>query len=303
MKKNLLKLTNDYIFKRTFGYSGTEEVTQVFLRDIMEKEITKIYLNSNPITEKELMDEKVGIMDIKAVLNGNIHCNIEMQVVNQNDIERRILFYWGKMYTQSIKKGEDYNNLQKAVCVLIADFELDSLKSIEKYITRWNIREEEYKSVILTEVLDIYIIELPKFLKYGKNKKRKNLNLWVEFIKNSEVKFMNEENEDKSIEETKRAIEKAQKNLEKLSQDEHERYLAELREKHVRDQKSIERYGYERGLKEGRTEGKKEGKEEGKREGIRVIARRLINQGYSVKQISEITDLKEEEIKDLMNKT
>ena len=108
---------------------------------------------------------------------------------------------------------------------------------------------------------------------------------------------MIEENEDKSIEETKRAIEKAQENLEKLSQDEHERYLAELREKHVRDQKSIERYGYERGLKEGRTEGKKEGKEEG----IRVIAIRLIEQGYSVKQISEITDLTEEEIKDLMN--
>ena len=287
MKKNLLKLTNDYIFKRTFGYSGTEEVTQVFLRDIMEKEITKIYLNSNPITEKELMDEKVGIMDIKAVLNGNIHCNIEMQVVNQNDIERRILFYWGKMYTQSIKKGEDYNNLQKAVCVLIADFELDSLKSIEKYITRWNIREEEYKSVILTEVLDIYIIELPKFLKYGKNKQRKNLNLWVEFIKNSEVKFMNEENEDKSIEETKRAIEKAQENLEKLSQDEHERYLAELREKHVRDQKSIERYGYERGKKDERLE----------------IAKKLLGKGYSVKQISEITELTEEEIKDLTKKT
>ena len=108
---------------------------------------------------------------------------------------------------------------------------------------------------------------------------------------------MNEENEDKSIEETKRAIEKAQENLEKLSQDEHERYLAELREKHVRDQKSIERYGYERGRKEGRTEGRIEGRIE-ERLGI---AKKLLGKGYSVKQISEITELAEDEIKKLMN--
>ena len=103
---------------------------------------------------------------------------------------------------------------------------------------------------------------------------------------------MNEENEDKSIEETKRAIEKAKENLEKLSQDEHERYLAELREKHVRDQKSIERYGYERGLKEGRTEGRIE-----ERLGI---AKKLLGKGYSVKQISEITELAEDEIKTII---
>ena len=94
---------------------------------------------------------------------------------------------------------------------------------------------------------------------------------------------MNEENEDKSIEETKRAIEKAQENLEKLSQDEHERYLAELREKHVRDQKSIERYGYERGKKDERLE----------------IAKKLLGKGYSVEQIMEITDLNEDEIKEI----
>ncbi len=105
---------------------------------------------------------------------------------------------------------------------------------------------------------------------------------------------MNEENEDKSIEETKRAIEKAQKNLEKLSQDEHERYLAELREKHVRDQKSIERYGYERGLKEGEKKGRTDGRKEEKLE----IAKKLSEKGYSVEQIAEITGLTESEIKE-----
>ncbi len=50
-----------------------------------------------------IMDDKVGIMDIKAVLNGNTECDIEIQIVNQHNIEKRILFYWAKMYTQAIK--------------------------------------------------------------------------------------------------------------------------------------------------------------------------------------------------------
>ena len=80
---NLLKLTNDYVFKRIFGYSGDEEITKVLLRDILQTEVTQIELGKNTITEKDLLDDKVGILDIKASINKNIECDIEMQVVNQ----------------------------------------------------------------------------------------------------------------------------------------------------------------------------------------------------------------------------
>ena len=52
MSKNLFNLKNDYIFKRTFGYSGNEDVTKVFLRDILKTNISDISLNNNTITEK-----------------------------------------------------------------------------------------------------------------------------------------------------------------------------------------------------------------------------------------------------------
>lgn len=178
----LLDITNDYIFKRTFGYAESGEVTRILLRDILQDNINSIELNNQTITEKELMDDKVGIMDIKAVLDRNTQCDIEMQVVNQHNIEKRILFYWAKMYTQTIKEGSQYNDLKKSICVLIADFELDGLKEIKKYITKWNIREEEYKSVILTDVLELVIIELPKYVKYAEKEKRENLNLWLNFF-------------------------------------------------------------------------------------------------------------------------
>ena len=46
-------------------------------------------------------------------------------------------------------------------------------------------------------------------------------------------------------------LKKAKKELEKISNDEHERYLAELREKYILDQKSIESAGYNKGKKAG----------------------------------------------------
>ena len=139
-KIELLSITNDYVFKRTFGYTEDGEVTKVLLRDVLLDEINSIELNNQTITEKELMDDKVGILDIKAVLNGSTQCDVEMQVVNQHNIEKRILFYWAKMYAQTIKEGNQYQDLKKSICVLIADFEVDSLKEVKKYITKWNIR-------------------------------------------------------------------------------------------------------------------------------------------------------------------
>lgn len=271
-KVELLDLTNDYVFKRTFGYKESWEVTRIFLRDILLDDISEIKLDNQTITEKELMDDKVGILDIKAVLNRNTHCDIEMQIVNQHNIEKRILFYWAKMYAQTIKEGNAYNELKKSICVLIADFELDGLHEIKKYITKWNIREEEYKSIILTDVLELVIIELPKYMKYAKKEKRENLNLWLDFFKNPEVIVMASGNDENNIKETKQAIKKAQKNLEEISKDEHERYLAELREKYIRDQVAIQEYGYYKGIDEGIEQGQNEEKIE--------IAKKMLEKKY-----------------------
>ena len=295
----LLDITNDYIFKRTFGYAESREVTKILLRDVLQNNINSIELNNQTITEKELMDDKVGIMDIKAVLNGNNPCDIEMQVVNKHNIEKRILFYWAKMYTQTIKEGNKYNDLKKSICVLIANFELDGLSEIKKYITKWNIREEDYKQVILTDVLELVIIELPKYMKYAKKEKRENLNLWLDFFKNPEVIKMPNENDSENIKETKEAIKKAKDELEKISKNEHERYLAELREKYIRDQFAVQEYGYIKGKEDGKEEGKKEGRKEGAKEQSIKIAKKMLEKNEDIAYIMEITGLTEEQIKDI----
>ena len=167
-----------------------------------------------------MLDDKAGILDIKAKIDKNVNCNIEMQVVDKKDIEKRLLFYWSKIFSKSIKAGQDYSSLEKGIAILITDYELEGLKTIPKYMTKWNIREEDYPKIILTDAMEFYIIELPKFDRHQEKTRNESLDLWVKFIKNPEV-----------VEMSNKEIKKAKEVLEEISQDEREIYLAELREK------------------------------------------------------------------------
>ena len=82
-------------------------------------------------------------------------------------------------------------------------------------------------------------------------------------------------------------VSKAKKILEEISKDEHERYLAELRQKYIMDQKAIEDAGFDKGLKVGIEQGK------------RAIAKELKKQNVDISIISKTTGLTKEEIEKL----
>ena len=170
------------------------------------------------------------------------------------------------MLIQSITQGKDYSSIQKSIAILIADYELKSLADVRKYSSKWNLREEDYGNIILTDAIEIYIIEIPKLEKYPSNTV---LDKWVKFIKNPKVIDMSE-----------KEIKKAKQVLEEISQDEHARRLAELREKYIMDQKAIEDGGYDKGLRQGKIE----------------IAKKLLKLGLEDSKIIEATELTQDEI-------
>ena len=59
--------------------------------------------------------------------------------------------------------------------------------------------------------------------------------------------------------------------LDEISQDEHERYLAEMREKYILDQNATEAAGYDKGLKEGHKKGIEEGIKEGHEYNVPIV--------------------------------
>ena len=280
MSNKLLNPKNDYVFKRLFGSVGNETITKNLLSCILQQNITDVQLDCNPILEKNLLDDKVGILDIKAKIDDTTNVDIEMQVTDHKNIEKRILFYLSKMYTKTIKKSQDYSSLEKCIAILITNYNIDIIKNIPKYITKWNIREEEYQKIVLTDVMEIYIIELNKFKDYKEKSNHNSLNSWIEFIESPEVVDM-----------SNKEIQKAKKVLEEISQDEHEQYLAELREKYIMDQKAIEDAGYDKGLKAGI--------EQGINQRNKQIVKKMLSKKINLETISELTGLSIQELKNL----
>ena len=241
----LLDIKNDYVFKRIFGYTGNEEITKGLISAIVDDiQITNIKLDLKEITPQDLKDDKFGILDIRAEINNSIQANIEMQMVDKKDIENRIMFYWSKLYSKSIKLGEDYIDAKRTIIILFTDYEIKGHEEIEKYLTKWHIREDEYKEMILTKNLEIYIIELPKCERY--TSKNKELNTWVKFIRKPEELDMSDMDNE--------AVKKAKEVLDEISGDEREEELAFQRLMYKMDIKATEAAGYDKGLEAGKTE-------------------------------------------------
>lgn len=107
------------------------------------------------------------------------------------------------------------------------------------------------------------------------------------------------EEKDEKLEETIKAIQEAEKKYEELCQDEHARYIAELRQKYIEETVSVRQLGYEKGIEEGKKEGKEEGKREGIEEGIKKVAKMMKDNNCSIDEIEKYTKLSKEEIEKL----
>ena len=247
--KDEIKLipTNDFIFKRIFGKEGNEEITKDLLSSILEDKIETIELSKEQTTDVDVTSDKIGILDVKVKLSNEIIIDLEMQVAKQRNIEKRLLFYWSKLYSNNIKSGEEYGKLKRVVIIMFSEFNLENLIKIPKYHTEWKLREKNYVDQLLTNDIEIDIIEMKKldqYIKNGNKIENKKLVNWIKFLTNPD-----ELGED--IMENIKEIKMAKDELEKIRQDEHDKRIAELREKYIRDQKAIEGYGYDKGLAEG----------------------------------------------------
>lgn len=272
----------DIIFQAIFGEVGSENITKDFLEKILKRKIEKISLDQNPILRRELKSDKLGVLDIITELDGKEKCNIEMQLIDKNNIIERMLYYWSKIYTKQIKAGEDYNKLEKTIVILIADFNIKGLEEVT-YHSTWKIMETNYaKKLILTDKLELDIIELSKIK--GRENEKDQLLDWLIFLENPEserVTLKMEENEN-----LKDAVEK----LNKISEDEKMQRIIELREKAIRDEHAI----YEKGVNDGVEKGSKEKELQ--------IAKNMLKKGIKESDIKEITGLTKEEIKKLKRK-
>lgn len=272
MYNKILLPKNDMVFQGIFGKVGNEKIAQRFIELIIGEEIESIDLDVNKELLKRTQEDKLGRLDLRAKLNEGISCNIEIQLKNEGNMEKRAVYYWARLHGNQLKEGEGYKKVQKTISIIIMGENLKCLKDIKDYHTKFQLREENRRDLILSEDEEVHILELEKMKQT--NNKKDELRLWLLFLDNPE----NEEVQ-KGMEENK-LLKQAMEEYDYLRGDELFWRIVELREKNLRDEISAR----ENAIDEGREEEKKD------------IAQKMLKRKFSIEEVAKITELPEDEI-------
>lgn len=276
-KLTLLKPKIDVVFHALFR-EGNEKITKAMIQAATKERIQKLNLDNNRHLVGKYPEEKLGIVDLKATLDNGTICDIEIQLADNKDTAERFLFYWSRIYSGQLIKGDDYGKLNKVIGIIILDYELEKTREIQNLSTKWKIREVSTgKQIELTDVFELYIIEIPKAKRILNKEPKNELAQWVMFINDPN------ESEVSKIMEYNKEIEEAMNELEKISKDKELRRVAELREKAIRDEKN----------------GLRHAKEEGIKEGIEQVAKKMLELNIPIQDIIKTTGLQEKQILEL----
>ena len=286
MNNKKLNLKNDIIFKAFFGKKGNEEFLIDFLEALLKIKITKIEIQEDVNLEQLSVEEKGGRLDIQAILNDGVIANIEMQVRNNHNMEVRTTFYASKIMSRETSRGEDYRSIKKIILINILGYNM--FKKYDEYIHKTALVLDEHREEVVIDNIEWWFIELPKFRKMHKNINSK-IDQWLLFIDDEEKELV------KMAEEKNQTLQKAREKMNYLTGDAAVRRLAELREIWELDYNSDINYAREKGEKSGLKKGRKEGEQKKSIE----IAKKLLKLQMPIEQISEITNLTEEEINDI----
>ena len=211
-----LKPINDFIFKKVFGEEESKDSLISFLNAVLnlkdEKKLATIEIIENKELISELIENKTSRLDVRARTADGTQLNIEVQLTDQKNMDKRTLFYWGKMFIDGIKKGQDYINLCKVITINILDF---NFLDINKFHSTFHLREDSCKDFMLTDLVEIHFIELPKFRAHReKNFREDPLHRWLSFLEEDIPDDILKE-----LIEMDSSIKKAEERLEYLSSD------------------------------------------------------------------------------------
>ena len=177
----------DIAFKKIFGVEENKDLLISLINSIVSNEDQVLDVTLlNPYNPKNFRQDKLSILDIKAQGVNGKRFNIEIQITDEADYDKRALYYWAKIYTEQLKVAEDYSKLTKAIGIHILNF--TSIPEAKNYHNVFHITEKENGFTYFKD-LELHTIELNKFTSDSSEelqdivaKTRTALDVWVAFL-------------------------------------------------------------------------------------------------------------------------
>ena len=304
-----LEMKDDIMFKAFFSKAENEEFLREFVSSILGQNVEIKRVIHDARLEQLAKEQKYGILDLDVELETGECINLEMQLKNNKNMEKRTTFYASKKISEQVGIGKYYENLRKVIIIAILDY---SFIKLPEYVTETVRVAEKHREYKLNNDVKYYYIELEKFRKQKPDMSKK-LNQWIAFIDRERGDLLEMAKRENKL------VKKADEAYNVLTGDEEIKRLAEIRlmsqlEEHsaltVAKEEGVEiglekgkeigkKIGQERGEKIGQERGEKIGQERGKKENQLEVAKKMLSKNIPIETIIEITNLSKEEIENL----
>jgi predicted transposase/invertase (TIGR01784 family) len=274
----VVDVKNDVAFKKIFGSENQTSILISFLNAVLHLEgserIGSISIG-NPFQFPILLNYKASILDLKATdLMGKTFI-VEMQVADVDGMDKRLLYYTSKEYSRQIVSPEKYTELRPVIFIGIFDFKFTKG---QHYFSHHTICDLETKERVIKD-MDFYFIELKKFNKLATDCKT-IIDKWIFFIKEAEnLEVIPENLNDEGLSDAYKFANKSTWTREEL--DAYENMA-------MREQDERGRI----------TKAEQNAKDEGKAE----IIIKMHTKGISANQISDLTDITLDTVKDIIER-
>ena len=263
---NFINPKTDFAFKKIFGSDDSKDILISFLNALLyeaqpvieDLEIIDPYLAPN------IKGIKDTYLDVKAKITGDKTVIIEMQVLNVEYFQQRVLYNATKTYSMQLSTGSGYSNLNPVIALTITDFKM--FENMDTVISHFIFKEKTFLVDYLADQFELVFVELPKFNK-GLDELETLTDKWIYFMKTAQA-LQSVPEELGNVEELKQAFKIANRaNLNAQELDD-----LDKREIFIQDQRGSISLATKIALAEGIEQGIEQGIKQGN---LRLITRQL----------------------------
>ena len=287
----------DFAFKKIFGSEDSKDILISFLNSLIyeAKPVIQNLEILNPYVAPKIRGLKDTYLDIKAKIidretNEQRTVIIEMQVLNVEGFEKRILYNAAKSYSIQLTTGQGYNLLNPVIALTITDFVM--FADLPTVTSRFVLKEKDFLIDYPIYDIELIFVELPKFKKELAALET-IIDKWLFFLNNAR-KLQDVPSSMDNIPEIKKAFyiaNQANLNLDELEEQEKSEIF-------IQDQRGAITKAARESLEQGRQEGRQEGLEEGLKQKAEEIAMKLLGV-LDDRSIAEMTGLTLEAVQSL----
>jgi len=228
----------DCVFKALLGSEGNRRLLIHFLNaalgDDLPTPVVAVEI-LNPYNEREFVDDKLSIVDVKARDAEGRFFQVEIQLMVLPDLPARILYGWADLYRAQLKSGQDYGELRPAYSIWLLGETLR--RGLPDYVHRFRMRDEQGRTLL--DHGGIWLLELGKFAAGRERAERVDTELerWLKFFTEGEGLDADALPEWMQTEEMQQAM----STLKGFSEKEREYHAYQARQNYLRQQSSIQR--------------------------------------------------------------